>query len=276
MVPMKKGRRETTFAQTVGAKIQRNRKTKRGIAAAFTPGLLKNNTGDESARRILLQHYHKVVQQCGFRRGSCTSRKEPPYWRVSVNPSSSFEVQINFDREMNILKVCERPLNWVHGTILDGRSQQFNGSLRTNPDVRILMSTEEKVQQGKDLYRSVFPGGEVPILIKDGKPVLPTFVDGHRAKKKNFVSMVRNVENTELFTNGDCDACIVYGTLYFGKDLTMTRSFCELSLYFDAEPLRKSIRSDLNGEELEMYSQKLFTISNNIKEHLDATLRDDQ
>lgn len=275
MVPLKKPRNQETFSQKIRANYQRNRKSKRGIAAAFTPGLLKNNTSDESARLTLLQHYHKIVKQCGFREGTCTNRTKPPYWRVSVNPSSSFEVQINFDRQMNILKVCERPLNWVHGTILDGGKQQFNGGLRTNPDVRILMSTEERVDQGSDLYRSCFPGNNIPLLIKDDKPVLPTFVDGKHATKKNFVSMVRNVKSTELFTNGDCDACIVNGVLYFGKDLTMTRSFCELSLYFDTEPLRNVIRNDLNGEELDQYSRKLFNISNRIKEQLDAALHPD-
>lgn len=273
MVPLKKGGNQPNFARQVRFKYQRNRKSKRGIAAAFTPGLLKNNTNDESARLSLLQHYYNVIARCGFRKGTCTNRTSPPYWRVSVNPSSSFEVQINFDRDMNILKVCERPLNWVHGTILDGGKQHFNGSLRSNPDVRILMSTEEKVQLGSDLYRSCFPGGNVPLLVKEDKPVLPTFLDGKQATtKKNFVSMVRNVKSTELFTNGDCDACIVNGVLYFGKDLTMTRSFCEMSLYFDTEPLRNAIRNDLNGEELEKYSRKLFNISNRIKEQLDAAL----
>ena len=276
MVPLKRGGSQSNFVQKVRFNYQRNRKSKRGIAAAFTPGLLKNNTNDESARSNLLKHYHDVVNQCGFREGTCTKRTAPPYWRVSLNPSSSFEVQINFDRDMNIIKVSERPLNWVHGTVLDGSKQQFNGSLRTKPDVRILMSTEEKVQLGSDLYRCCFPGGNVPILIKDDKPILPTFVDGKHATKKNFVSMVRNVKSTELFTNGDCDACIVNGVLYFGKDLTMTRSFCELSLYFDTEPLRNVIRNDLNGEELESFSRKLFNISNRIKEKLDDALCPDQ
>ena len=266
------GLHPTNLAERIQVKMSRNRRNKRGIAAAFTPGLLKFNTSDESARKILFQHYHLVIHRCGFLKGRSTSRETPPVWRVSVNPSSSFEVQINFDCDMKVLKVCERPLNWVHGTILDGKKQHFNGSLRTNADVRILISTEEKVGSGTDLYRSVFPGDKPPLLIKNGKPVLPTFVDGSRAKKRNFVTMVRNIETTDIFTDGVCDACIVKGTVYFGKDLLITRSFCELSLYFDVEPLRESIRTNLNDELMETYSRTLFKTSNKIKEELDSIL----
>ena len=259
------------------AKIKRNmaknKRTKRGIAAAFTPGLLKSNTTDESARKSALECYRQLVNQCGFRPGQCTRRSPPPFWRVSVNPSTSYEAQINYDRDFNVIKVTERPLNWVHGTILDGRKQEFTGSLRSNPDVRLLMSTEEKIKQGSDLYRSVFPGGENPVLIRNGKPSIPQFVlSGTQKMKKNFVSMVRNVQHTELYTNGTCDACIVYGTIYFGKELTITRPFCELSLYFDTQPLRDCIQGDLNSEVLENYVRSLFTTSNELKEKLDVLI----
>jgi hypothetical protein len=270
MIPMPKPS-SPALSTNVRQRAKINRKTKRGIAAAFTPGILKNNSRDESARKILLKHYHEVIQGCGFTEGRVVDRGLPPDWRLSVNPSSSFEVQMNLDKELNLTKVSERSLNWVHGTILDGGKQEFAGNLRLNPDIRLLISTEEKVKEGSDLYQSAFRNG-IPIRIDNGKPVLPE-VGNSIKRKRNFVSMARNVQKTEIFTNGISDACIVYGDIYFGDKLTITRPFCELSLYFDTKPLRDCINKGLNDDLLENYVKTVFNTAIDIKEKLDHRLK---
>lgn len=279
-----------TFVDKVKKDLYKNKKKKRGIGAAFTPGLLKNNTRDVSARETLLSSYHIVLKRCGFYKGQSTNRELSPAWKVSLNPSASYEVQLNLDSDLNVVKVAERPLNWVHGTILDGRKQHFQRNLRTNPDIRLLFATQDLVKEGSDLYRRVLPGGALPFQVIDGKPVVnsndnnaaASSAKKRRGRNKNFISMIRHVQAMEMFTNGREDACIICGEIYFGDQMTLSRPFYEISLYFDTTPIKDAIAGnfavvgavgDTDEDCLGAYTRNIYDTSLLIKGQLDEVFK---
>lgn len=251
------------------------RRTRSGIAAAFSPGLLKDNTKDLTPRTLLLESYRKVLKNFHFKLGRSTKRETSPTWKASVNPSASYEVQVHLDEDLKVLKVSERPLNWVHGTLLDGSQQQFNGNVRTNADIRMVVSTQDVVKEGDDLYQSVAPGGQSLFQLKDGKPVVDENKNNTSTQNgtKNFVSLIRNVKETEVYTDGNVDACIAIGDVYSGDKMTITKPFCELSLLFDPKTLQQAIYGSFKDDSLKEFVKNLFELSLNIQEELRRTLK---
>lgn len=272
MVPLPKGGNKERFREKLENDLYKVKKTRAGIAAAFSPGLLKNNTGDLSAKNLLRQTYREVLMKLNFKEGQCTKRQISPTWKVSVNPSASYETQVNLDENLNVLKVAERPLNWLHGTIIDGGCQKFNGQVRTNADIRLLVSTHDVVKEGTDLYQSVIPGGVSPFKLKDGKPVIDSAENTRKNGGRNFVSLIRNIQEAEVYTNGIVDACVVTGNVYFGDEMNITKSFCELSLLYNSKMVTEAIRDNFSDGSLRDFVNYLFDTSLKIKEDLDEAL----
>ena len=255
--------------------IYKGKRTRSGIAAAFSPGLLKGNTKDTSAITKLQQGYRSVIEKFNFKRGQKTSRTISPAWKASVNPSATFEVQVGMDENENVTTVTERPLNWVHATILDGRKQHFNENVRTNSDIRVLMSTKDIVKEGSDLHNCVVPEGKAPFYVKDGKPCINTInKTSEKENVKNFVSLVRKVRKSEVYNNGEVDICILTGDVYFGDTLQLSKPFCELSILFDTKPVVNSIYDNFSDDSLKRFVNHLFDISLAIKEELEKTLKE--
>ena len=85
----------------------------------------------EVARKV----YKEVLESLGFapglgqgedKNGSCECLKVPghvfeEHWKVTVNPSSGYEITLNFDANLNFLSMSERNFSWVHATVFHGK-----------------------------------------------------------------------------------------------------------------------------------------------------------
>ena len=261
------------FSEEVKMKRKKQKSSKRGIATAFTPGLLKLNSRNDSSREDLLNIYHQVLTVCGFNIGATRSRR-PVTWKVTCTPSNAFEVQLTLDSDMSLVKMEERSLNWVHGTILAGVNQCFNSKdLQCSSDVRMHICTADTVKEDSPLYKDVLPeikGRRIfPIDVKDGKPIISPLL---AKKSKQLVNAVRHVQTLQMYTNGSIDASIVYGESYFGEKLVLNRPFCELSLYFDSEKLIKCINEYLDEELLKELVVEYFQTSLLIQKTLEKSI----
>ena len=161
-----------------------------------------------------------------------------------------------------MVKIEERPLSWVHGSLLSGGEQIFKEEVLCTCDVRLQIASTEPVKEGTQLHKEVLPvidGHQIlPISIKNGKPVIsPVFAK----KAKQIVTSVRRIELVEMFTNGSIDASVTYGDMYSGHDLVLNRPFCELALYFNAEKLSSCIREYVDEERLREVVSELFKTS---------------
>ena len=250
------------FGEYVKEKVKKIKRNKTGIASSFTPGLLKSNTRDVSARERLLQLYLATLKHCHFNNVEVKSRKHvPSIWRISLSPSSSYEVELALDRDMNLLTVAERSVNWVHGTIISGDKQTFSDNILQNPDIRLKICTTDTVKEESDLYHAVLPmvNGRIvlPIEQKDGKPILSA-VYSRQKKLTNIVCMVRHIQTLEMYSDGFVDASIAYGDCYFGEKLVLSRPFCELSLYFNSEKLQDALSNYNDHEKIEEFAKEFF------------------
>lgn len=269
--------REKSLKQKVIEEMYKKQNPRSGIAASFSPGLLKDNNKDHSAKETLAEAFRKVLKNLNFKLGQSTTRQISPPWKVSVNPNASYNVQVNLDEEMNVLKVAERPLHWVHGTIIDGRREQFNGNIRINPDVRLLVSTQDIVEKKSELYGFAVP---VPLELNSDKLILhnKTIKNGG----KDYVSLIRHVKMSEVYTNGKVDACIVSGDVYIcdekmkdksSYELKVNKPFCELSLMFDSTPVVEAVNNNFTGDGLREFVKHFFELSLSVKEELDQILK---
>ena len=252
----------TRFDDNVKKVVKKKKQNKKGVASAFTPGLLRLNTRDDSAREILLNIYRETLKKCGFVVGS-RGLRNPSTWKIILSPSSSYEVQMSLDDKMNVQSIKERNLHWIHATLISGDKQEFVCNIHQNPDIRLLISTSDVVKEDSDLYRTVLPeiNGEhaLPIQIGiDGRPVLARVTS---KRVKDIVQTVRHVQRLEMFTNGSTDASIVYGDCYFGEKLVLKRPFCELSLYINPEKLQDAISNFVDKEKLEEFTKEFFNTS---------------
>ncbi|XP_065649354.1 uncharacterized protein LOC100214913 isoform X3 [Hydra vulgaris] len=261
---------KTSFAQITN-KVKRKKKSMyTGISTAFTPGLLQSNTSDESARQKLLRVYEKVLSECGFHNQSTLQSRLLTPWKVTLSPSLSFEVDMRLSDSLEVLQIAERPLNWIHATLISCKKQTFIDQIQTNPDIRLTISSQDPIETDSELYNAVYPlikgVRTLPISLKDGKPKLNLF--GGRS----FVNSVRHVELRKEMSNGSVDANISYGQLFFGYELQLTRPFCELSLQFNTEKLKNSLGEFINIDLLNEFAKEFYYKSIEIRNFLENIL----
>merc|ERR1711957_669947 len=100
---------------------KRKKKNKSGIGSSFCAGLLsKNNVADEDLQRCM-KAYEEALLAAGFAQKLNAHRTR---WNVSVMASSSFEVKVSLDERLQIKEMSERPLSWVHATIINNRTNE--------------------------------------------------------------------------------------------------------------------------------------------------------
>ena len=211
-----------------------SKRKRKGLLAGFLPHL------DTSVNEM-----KEMMRDCGFRdveEGIVYKNEDRhPNWKISLLVSRSFEIHIFMNERGQLVKVVERPVNWMHSTIADVQDFSTAGSSDShglNFDLRILLQTQDVVQENSDLFRFAFPNGhpgEQPILYLDqGKPKL-TRVLCERAKA--VMGHVRRVDKTDVLTNGTVDAIVFRSRQYnFEKhEITYFGEFNELNLRFNVD-----------------------------------------
>ena len=215
----------------------------------------------------LFNMYEKALLDCGFKRGISSFDRVPARWKISMPVSKSFDTEIILDGNKELVKVNERSLNWIHDTFVSGKKQVFINSIQSNPDMRVLVSSSERVNEGTDLYKEALKTnvkGMYNLPIRWDKDDTPKLVD-----QNSQVSNVRHVEKYEKFSNENkIDATVVYGANYI-LGLKTSKPFCELSLYTDPSDLQKAITHCMDGAYIDQFVRNVFDTSLKIKQKLE-------
>ena len=211
-----------------GKNGRKNKLKRSGISAGFLPHLNMNVADME-----------EVVKKCGFRsiNEGVFYKNSHPYWKLSVVPSCSFEISLSLDRFGRLIKIEERPVTWLHGTILNIGKSNDSGAVLKSIDARIQLQTQEQVKEKSDLFKFVFPNGhpgdDVIITNLDGQdqPKL-TEVMSVRAREKVF--HLRRIEDVKLYTNDIAEVVIYNSARYVCGDRGIIPDglFNEVSLRF--------------------------------------------
>ena len=173
----------STFEGDLASYVRHERlkmkKQRPGLVSGFAPGLLTNIQGSNDPRVKLPALYKKVLMECGFKHG--TYQNSHPRvrgtWRVWTPASYEFEIEITLNNKQELIKVTEKPLNWIHHMFVSGKKQIFKNYIHVNPDMKISITSREMVEKGTDLYKQLLKasGKEMsilPITIEDDKPRL--------------------------------------------------------------------------------------------------------
>ena len=215
----------------------------------------------------LFNMYEKALLDCGFKRGISSFYRLPARWKISMPVSTSFEIEIILDGNKELVKVNERSLNWIHDTFVSGKKQVFINFIQSNPDMRVLVSSTERVNEGTDLYKEALKTnvkGMYNLPIRWDKDDTPKLVD-----QNSQVSNVRHVERYERYSNENkVDAIIVYGTNYT-LGLKSSQPFCELSLNIDPSDLQKAITHSMHEGYVDQFARNVFHTSLKIKQKLE-------
>ena len=127
MTTLRKGKNRTPdIADNKKAKLSK-KKQKKGISMSYSTGILnpevtrgQGQSQIEAAEKV----YRQALKNLGFK---LTEDESPSrrfiymeHWKVVVNASTGYEIQLNLDKDLNFISMKERNLSWVHGTIFHG------------------------------------------------------------------------------------------------------------------------------------------------------------
>ena len=245
----------------------KKKRRRAGLASAFSPGLMENNSiADKKTKEKLSDLYEKALLDCGFKYGETHSYSRiPATWKISMSISTSYEIEIILNDKKELVEINERSLNWVHDTLVSGKSQEFKDSVLTNPDMRFLISSQEIVKEGSDLYDESLKY-DIPVTIDEKN--IPQL-----SNEKAPIGNVRHVESYKKYSNGNK----IYGTIAIGKNysfgLKIEKQFCDLSLYVDPTDLRNAIKSSLDEDCVDKFTKNVFYTSLQVKDKLEEILR---
>lgn len=215
----------------------KNKKIKKGssyLATGFWPNI------DLDTRDI-----QEILRKCRFEPATeCVIYKSwwrEVAWKISLHVSRSYEVHLNLNNSGQLINVKERPVTWIHSTIMDVRDlDEFTETDdKKHLDIRTQAQTQADVAPDSDLYKFVFPDGPpgdkaILDLEKPNRPVLTSAVS-FRAKASSF--HLRRIEGTRIFSDGVSEAVFYQSTRYdldTSESFTPERTVNELSLRFSA------------------------------------------
>ena len=247
-------------------------KRRAGISSSFTPGLLKNNAKyDAHTIKKIVKIYEKVLHECGFEDAtSCPNSTPPVKWKISIPVSASFQTAAYLNDKKEIVFLTERPLHWIHDTLISGKRQIFKHSILTNPDIRISIASTEKVEEDTDLYNKSLT------KISKGLYDFPVIIDEKNIPKlkneKSKIPNVRHMEYSRTYISGNK----MHASINCGKNFSMGfdkgRPFCELWLYANAVDLQEAIAKSLGEISVDKFAKNVFFTSLKIKKKLEEIL----
>lgn len=262
--PSKNGSVTTTNLNT--------RKVNRKLACGFYSSLCEPEFLSKNEKKIV--NFEEFINQVLVDEGFVPSEKPISFkvgnycngaWLLDMKASASYEASIALDNELNILGVAERPLSWVHGTLL---GESLKGERVY--DLRFKLTTSKVLAVGDHLYDFACPGGRAPISVKDGCPIpredLP---EGTR----NRVVFARHVDKRVPFEFNDEQqpplhifAVFIRGAHFEGLRLEEKSEVADFSLEVDLSPLVEGMENCAidTSEWLSRMLRKVVHLSNRI------------
>ena len=247
-------------------------KRRAGLSSSFAPGLLKNNAKcNTHTIKKIVKIYEKVLYECGFEDSiSWPNTAAPVTWKISIPVSASFQTAAYLNDKKEIVLLTERPLHWIHDTLISGKKQIFKYSILTNPDMRISISSTEKVEKDTDLYNKSL------IKISKGLYDLPITIDEKNVPKlkneKSEISNVRHMEYSRTYISGNKMHASINCGKNFSMGLDTGKPFCELWLYAEAVDLQEAITKSLGEISVDKFAKNVFYTSLKIKKKLEEVL----
>lgn len=231
-----------------GKKQMRKRK-QCGLGNTFCPGLFKDNQPSDPIRVECWNRYHEALVAAGFEKVDDPDKQR--HWTLSISASSTFEIDWGLDESLQTIFINERPLCWVHATLVANRSgcKYQQSTLLDTHDLRIKVETAEAIKTGSKLYDAVVANTR-PIRINGGIPAVDSTASTWLRERLSFA---RRVDSRQRYRKRQTvnagwlhiDAVVCSGEEFMGRDLGLSRKFCELSLQVQATDVKLALEQGM-------------------------------
>jgi hypothetical protein len=186
------------------------------------------------------------------------SENQSKLFSIEFVPSPSYSVKLILDRSLGFLQIHERPLCWVHGTLLSGKQKKITGdpqrgipeSEKEFSDIRIKLTTRQPISKDSEFFKLLYPEGEIsPISVttapgSSSVPPVIRFSDHLPKKIRKGIRFVRFYKYREEFidSNTGLVARISSGFSYEGTNLSTCTPFLEMCLVADTARLQSWVK----------------------------------
>jgi len=198
--------------------------------------------------------------------GGAPSQGRPSHaWHVSVVGSHSYHVDVKLDERLQLLQVTERPVRWIHGTLIASTPDHFDGAAPSKwkpPDLRVKLTTQTTLEPDSKLYQKSCPEGKSPILVdpetRQPTPALPkedehrVHFASHTLRRKAFklrLPAVQGMRRRAVCPSLDVNlrAELTLAMHYNGEKLSLPTPMASLSFEVDIAPLKQYLRQRQEG-----------------------------
>ncbi|CAE7280353.1 unnamed protein product [Symbiodinium natans] len=272
MVFLKPTKGFATLPQKKGKREMRKRK-QRGLGNTFCPGLLKDNQPSEAIQQQCLSWYCKALLDSGFELKDDADKHKQ--WTMAISASSSFEIDWRLDHSLRTVFINERPLCWVHATLVADRAggkaeKPEKSDLLKAHDIRFKVETTEPIKTSSKWYDAVVSNTK-PIRVNNGIPAVDSSASPWLRDRLGFVRRTdfRNeYRKQHAVPSGSLrmDAEVSQGEEFMGRDLGLRRKFCELSLKVQAEDVKMALEHGMLATRL--VGETLWKTALEVSSHL--------
>jgi hypothetical protein len=250
--------------KTVNTVMNRNSKNdrKKNIVSSFYPGVFDIKKTTQVTTEASQSHQwkagdSKIIDSLSKALNDCefihTSTITSPIFKVTFTASTSYSIEVRLDSALNLLYISQKPLAWVHGTLLDNVANN-DPTIKSSHHIRIKVQTNEDIAIHSDLYLLVYPQNGIssasPIPpIEFGADDIAVPSQKLPEDSRNKITHIRQTTYRKVFSKENMEAQVSRGyNLTYSKSTLIERiPFCDLKLYPNrnaANPLRSWLKSD--------------------------------
>lgn len=191
---------------------------------------------------------------------------EDAVFKVTMRPSASYELDVRLDKDLNLLKLCERELVWIHGTYIHNNASSANSDSTNNKcrsdnncpndllscphDIRLKLGTHIEIKPNAELFKFVYPTGQ---HTSEYAPIRYYKKDNHIAISNTLpenigskVSHVRHTTRRVKYALNDVSVYLTSGVQYEGRALNSKTDFLELSINVSIKKLQEYLTDRSN------------------------------
>ena len=231
--------------------VRKSGKRTKSLSSAFCPGI-QVGVGlpySQNPKHV----YQKALDICGFKPIDFENAR---VWRIDVKGTIKRDLQIDFNKYFEVIRINERPFIWMLATIVGDRREPLVAD-RVH-DLRLRVESYKSMDTDSQLFTHIFHSKiDTPMLSvgKDGFPIL------HNKFLYNRVKLIKHNAFIEYYKVESCLAKICCGFEYSGDNVMRCRQFCELSLYHSETELREAINTGCRLSEVQTIVTKAVETS---------------
>ena len=254
------------------SKVKKNQ----SISSGFYPSCINSYAFNEvDSKRI-----DDILTKCNFKYITTDNNHK---FKVTFSVSATFSMEVLLNANLQLDKICQKPLSWIHGTVLNNNIYDNNiqsiavsdsdNIFTSSHHVRFKLQTHEPVKSDSDMFKIAYPINETkpPIYVDEKNDVIPS-KDLIEQSLKRLVH-IRHTECRIVYQNEFVVVNInnSFNYSYSNGKLLEKKHFSELSLnslHDNALIDWLQNKPNVTLEDVKKWSEEVLRSTLSISEHL--------